>query len=114
VHLNETETAEEQASVVLPPDSSDLFRSRDLSAHNFAESSFTEDQVGTDVSEFDLENADTSSVTNMQGMFVSCQSFNQDIGGWCVEQINFKPSNFDESAGFEGDDAKQPNWGEPC
>jgi bacterial surface protein 26-residue repeat len=151
-------------SVVLPSDSSGLFFLDDLSAHNFAESSFTEDQVGTDVSEFDLENADASSVTDMKhmfngahsfnqdisgwdtnsvenmdgmfdgavsfnqdidgwntssvesmnGMFQLAVSFNQDISGWCVEQINSNPDSFDNGAGFEGDDANQPNWGEPC
>jgi surface protein len=160
----ETETAEGEVSVVLPPDSSGLFFLDKLSEHNFAESSFTEDQVGTAVSELDIQNADASSVTDMgsmfdgaasfdqdiggwdtssvtdmkhmfdgavsfnqdidgwntssvesmNGMFQVAVSFNQDISGWCVEQINSKPDSFDNGAGFEGDDANQPNWGEPC
>jgi hypothetical protein len=50
----------------------------------------------------------------MTSMFARAESFNQDISGWCVEQISSKPSDFDERAGFDNDDAKQPNWGEPC
>ena len=188
----ETDAAEEKVSVVLPPNSSYLFNGGELSEHNFAESSLTEDQVERPVSEFDLQNADTSSVENMRGMFQGATSFNQDIGGWdtsnvenmrrmfrqansfnqdisgwdtsnvenmlmmffsaesfnqdisgwdtsnvadmrrmferavsfnqdisgwCVEQISSPQpyaNRFDEGAGFEGDDAKQPNWGEPC
>ena len=177
----------------LPPDSRGLFVGGELRDHNFEESSFTEDQVGTPVSEFNLENAyvsnvedmslmfenaesfnqdiglwdtsnvedmsqmfrgaesfnqdiggwDTSNVENMNQMFSSAESFNQDIGlwdtsnlndtvysvqwmfrgaesfdqdisSWCVEQFDAEPNQFDMNAGFEGDDAKQPNWGEPC
>jgi len=130
---------EEDVSVVLPPDSNTLFDRGELREHDFENSSFTEDQVGTDVSEFDLENADTSNVENMGlmfyraeefnqdigdwdtsnvenmgGMFVLAESFNQDISGWCVEQITEKPNSFDNGAGFEGEEANQPNWGEPC
>jgi hypothetical protein len=47
---------------LLPPDSSGLFENGKLQEHNFAESSFAEDEVGTSVTEFDLTNADTSSI----------------------------------------------------
>jgi len=167
----EPEEEEEPGEVVmLPPDSSNLFEDDELQEHNFDQSSFSEDQVGTNVSEFDLANADTSNVENMNSMFYEAQSFNQDISGWdtsnvenmfgmfgvavsfnqdisgwdtsnvenmgsmfigaesfdqdistwCVEQIPEKPArdnpygSFDADSGFEGEDAKQPNWGEPC
>jgi hypothetical protein len=50
----------------------------------------------------------------MSAMFLHASSFNQDISAWCVEQITQKPSNFDEKAGFESVNAKQPNWGDAC
>jgi hypothetical protein len=50
----------------------------------------------------------------MSGMFYRASSFNQDISVWCVEPIKQKPSSFDEEAGFEGVNAKQPNWGDDC
>jgi len=57
---------------------------------------------------------DTSSVTDMIGMFQGASSFNQDISTWCAEQISEKPSDFDTSAGFEGQEQLQPNWGTTC
>jgi Mycoplasma protein of unknown function, DUF285. len=114
ITAEETETAEEELSVVLPPNSAELLQRGVLSEHDFAESSFTEEQVGTAVNELNLQNADTSSVTDMREMFFSAESFDQDISGWCVEQINSKPDSFGQGAGFEGDDTKQPHWGEPC
>ena len=48
----------------------------------------------------------------MERMFLGSESFDQNISGWCVKQITEKPDRFDEDAGFEGVDAKQPNWGE--
>jgi surface protein len=130
-------TLPERTTGLLPPDSSGLFRYGQLQEHNFSRSSFTEDDVGTSVTEFDLRNADTSNVTNMRKMFAGARSFDQDIGGWdtsnvetmssmfagahsfdqdisawCVEQIAHKPSNFDEDVGFGVN--KQPNWGDTC
>jgi len=49
----------------------------------------------------------------MHWMFYGAESFDQDISSWCVEQIATKPTNFDHGA-TEFDDARQPNWGEPC
>ena len=49
-----------------------------------------------------IGNWDTSSVTNMQGMFWNTisqyvqMSFNQNLNGWCVTNINGKPSSFDK------------------
>jgi surface protein len=56
----------------------------------------------------------TSSVTNMEELFARASSFNQDISGWCVEQIPEEPNDFDDNAGFEGQDDLQPHWGEAC
>jgi surface protein len=140
-HLPKPESDSESASSadLLPSNSSELFRGGELQDHSFAESSFTEDDIGTSVTEFDLTNADTSNVTNMERMFFRARSFDQDIGNWdtshvqdmswmfwyassfnqdisawCVAQITQKPSNFDQEAGFEGINAKQPNWGDAC
>jgi len=52
-----------------------------------------------------------SNVRNMSFMFQGAQAFNQDISRWCVETIGSKPYNFDQYAGFKGQDEKQPNWG---
>ena len=64
----------------------------------------------------DISGWNTSSVTNMGYMFDAAIAFNQDLSGWCVEQIATKPTNFDFEAhpSWEGDDARQPQWGEPC
>ena len=97
---------------LLPPDSSHLFEDGELQEHNFAASSFTEDDVGTGVHQFDLTTVETSNVETMERMFLGSESFDQNISGWCVKQITEKPDRFDEDAGFEGVDAKQPNWGE--
>jgi len=62
----------------------------------------------------DISDWDTSNVESMWRMFRGASSFDQDISDWCVEQIEEKPSDFDSGAGFEGEDDKQPNWGEEC
>jgi surface protein len=62
----------------------------------------------------DISNWDTSHVETMSGMFYEAESFNQDISAWCVEQITQRPRLFDNGAGFEGDNTKQPNWGDSC
>ncbi len=111
---NSTGNIKGASNLLLPPDSSGLFRDGELKDHNFAESSFTEDDVGTSVTECDLTNADTSSVQDMRSMFYRASPFNQDISAWCVEQITQKPRRFDEDAGFERVTAKQPNWGDSC
>jgi len=57
---------------------------------------------------------DTSSVTDMTGMFDGASLFQQDISTWCVEQIPETPADFDSNAGFEGQTELQPNWGVTC
>ena len=184
-----TVSAQSISPVVLPPDSSYLLRFGEINRHDFAESSFTEDDLGKSLNEFDFTTADTSNVVDMRGMFASAESFDQDIGGWntsnveymglmfynarsfdqdigewdtsnvkdmygmfesaesfdqdisgwdtsnvetmssifdsaesfnqdlsgwCVENIDEKPNGFDTNAGFEDEEANQPNWGEPC
>jgi len=59
-------------------------------------------------------NLDTSNVTDMTFMFMDAENFDQDISMWCVEQIPDKPYGFDGWAGFQGQDHKQPKWGQPC
>ena len=59
----------------------------------------------------DISDWDTSKVTNMDYMFYGCYEFNQDISQWCVTLIDSPPREFDEYSGFEGDTAKQPQWG---
>jgi hypothetical protein len=104
---------QETTTGLLPPDSSGLFLDSELQDHNFAQSSFTEDDVGTSVTECDLTNIDTSHVETMSGMFFFRESFDQDISAWCVKQITQKPSSFDEEAGFEGINAKNQIGGTP-
>jgi len=95
----------ERTTGLLPPDSRGLFHNGELQEHNFAESSFIEDDVGTSVTEFDLRNVDTSSVQDMSGLFRNAESFNQDIGNWdtsSVETMSFmfhKAESFDQDIG---------------
>ena len=62
----------------------------------------------------DISGWDTSHVQDMSYMFRGAESFDQDISAWCVKQITQKPPRFDDGAGFEGDNTKQPNWGDAC
>jgi surface protein len=62
----------------------------------------------------DISSWNTSNITTMDGMFTDATAFNQDISNWCVSQIESTPSNFDTESGFDGNTAKQPNWGEDC
>ena len=60
-----------------------------------------------------LDKWDVSKVRygNMDGMFANATAFDQDISSWCVTNLPDKPWDFDKGAGFEGNDAKQPQWG---
>jgi surface protein len=88
---------------LLPPNSSGLFRSGRLKEHNFARSSFTEDDVGTSVTEFDLRNADTSNVKDMSKMFNGAHSFDQDIGGWYTSNVENMGGMFHGAESFNQD-----------
>jgi surface protein len=61
----------------------------------------------------DIRNWDTSSVTNLTGLFLSDEAFNQGLSVWCVSEIASEPSNFDEGATSRAvDNATKPKWGE--
>ncbi len=62
----------------------------------------------------DVSSWNTSRVENMKAMFANADEFNQNISDWCVKMIESKPKRFDGGAGFEGQDSKQPDWGEEC
>ncbi len=57
---------------------------------------------------------DVSSVGSDREMFAvfdGASSFDQDLSGWCVRNIDSAPQHFDRNSGFEGQTTKQPNWG---
>ena len=56
-----------------------------------------------------IENWNTSNVTNMYEIFNSASDFNQDITGWCVTNITTEPEGF----GFQSalTIANKPVWG---
>lgn len=85
---------------LLPPDSSGLFEDGELQEHNFAESSFTEDDVGAGVDQFDLPNVDTSTVETMLAMFHGANSFDQEIGGWDTSNVETMESMFSGAESF--------------
>ena len=64
----------------------------------------------------DISDWDVSNVTNMDQMFTRNDKFDQDISMWCVHQIKTKPDLFDDqgNSNFKDNDAKQPQWGDPC
>jgi hypothetical protein len=55
-----------------------------------------------------------SNVNNMTNMFLRNNDFDQDISGWCVEQIPSKPSGFDTNTNANWIEAEKPDWGAPC
>ena len=94
---------EDRTAGFLPPDSSSLFEGGELQEHNFANSSFTEDDVGTDVSKFNLANVDTSNVENMLFMFRGAGWFDQDIGGWDTSNVENMQGMFCYAESFDQD-----------
>jgi hypothetical protein len=51
-------------------------------------------------------------VTEMEGMFdgeFRSSSFNQDLSGWCVSNLNYTAANF--ARGCLLTDANKPIWG---
>ncbi|MDD3144673.1 MAG: BspA family leucine-rich repeat surface protein [Candidatus Gracilibacteria bacterium] len=59
----------------------------------------------------DISNWNTSKVYHMNEMFYGATSFNQNISGWCVTHVLSKPTNFDATSGFAGNNGIQPQWG---
>jgi surface protein len=100
---NSTDDSKRASNLLLPPDSTALFKFGELQDHNFAESSFTEDDVGTSVTGFDLRNADTSNVRNMETMFYRAESFDQDIGGWDTSNVESMEHMFNGAKSFDQD-----------
>jgi surface protein len=88
---------------LLPPNSSGLFKNGELQDHNFAESSFSEDDVGTSVTECDLTSIDTSNVETMEKMFFRAKSFNQDISGWDTSNVKTMSFMFFDAESFDQD-----------
>ena len=63
----------------------------------------------------DLTTLCTTLVTDMSDLFrgeTPSTAFNQDLSGWCVEELSEKPSDFD--LGADSWTLPGPNWGEPC
>jgi hypothetical protein len=48
----------------------------------------------------------------MEYMFFDASSFNQDLSGWCVEQIPNEPFDFALNSSLQDDFF--PNWGAEC
>jgi hypothetical protein len=48
----------------------------------------------------------------MSKMFFLASSFNQDLSGWCVEQILVEPERFADNSALQNDFF--PNWGAEC
>jgi surface protein len=57
----------------------------------------------------DISSWDTSSATNMDGMFREAILFNQDLSEWCVQNIISIPENFASASGLNEDN--YPVWG---
>lgn len=52
---------------------------------------------------------DTSNVTEMEGMFSDAIAFNQDLTGWCVSNISSEPLDFATNSALI--EANKPVWG---
>jgi surface protein len=58
----------------------------------------------------DIGGWDTSSISNMAGMFNYASSFNQDLTGWCVSNIASEPGAFAGNTSALTN-ANKPIWG---
>ncbi|MBS8122417.1 BspA family leucine-rich repeat surface protein, partial [Candidatus Vampirococcus lugosii] len=59
----------------------------------------------------DIGSWDVSNVNYMNSTFGKAENFDQDLSRWCVKKIPHMPSGFNTDSGFEGEKAKEPNWG---
>jgi len=56
-----------------------------------------------------IESWNTSNVTDMTAMFWGCNIFDEDLSGWCVDQIASAPTDFDtRTLNWQG---SRPIWG---
>ena len=83
--------------LILPIDSENFFRDGTLLA------TWEGYDAGTDVSQIDLVNADTSSVTDMGFMFYNADAFNQDIGAWDTSSVTTMRTMFYNADAFNQD-----------
>ena len=67
--------------------------------------------VSSQAQAYHIDGWDTSSVTDMDFMFYHAPAFNQDLSGWCVELIPFKPTAFDTGAYSWTLPNSRPIWG---
>ena len=47
--------------------------------------------------------------TNMEGMFIGSEAFNQNLTEWCVSNITSEPGNFTKNSVLTEDN--KPIWG---
>jgi surface protein len=92
-----TLTVKNSYSIVLPSDSSELFRDNKLQRRVGSYS------AGTPISNIDLVNADASNVINMEKMFFRSTNFNQDISNWNVSNVENMNYMFSDAASFNRD-----------
>jgi len=57
----------------------------------------------------DIGSWNTSSVTDMRGVFQGATNFNQNLTGWCVTNISSEPENFGLNSALTN--AYKPVWG---
>ena len=66
---------------------------------------------GNEVFNQDIGTWKVGNVTDMGYMFYGSTTFNQDLSKWCVSHFESMPSSFDNGSGFQGQTARQPQWG---
>ena len=89
------------SNLTLPEDSWNLFED------GVVQRDFDNVSAGTNVSELDLSNADTSQVTDMSHMFRNAENFNQDISDWDTSQVTNMYGVFRDAENFNQDIS---NW----